>query len=169
MSSPYLSEIRMFSFGFAPRGWVACNGQILPINQYAALFSLLGTTFGGNGVNTFALPNLQGRVPLHMGTATGGSYSEGQVGGSAGITLNSGQMAMHTHIVQANSSANSNVPSGNAVPGGGGVQAYGNPPNTPMNANITGMAGGSLQHPNLQPYLVVNFCIAISGIFPSRG
>ena len=169
MADPYLSEIRIFSFGFAPKGWLLCNGQTLPINQYAALFSLIGTYYGGNGTTTFQLPNLQGCVPLHMGTGGGGSYVIGEQAGQTNVALNITQIAPHTHTVNANTGANANVPSASVVPGGGGVSAYGTAPGgATMNNAIVGQAGGSQPHSNLQPYLVLNFCIAATGIFPSR-
>lgn len=164
MSDQYLSEIRMFSFGFPPRGWAFCNGQILQINQNQALFALIGTTYGGNGQTTFALPNLQGRVPLHMGSG----YVEGQTAGETAVTITTQTLPAHTHMVQANSGASTNLPSNSAVPGGGGAEGYGTPPNSSMNPAIVGFAGGSQPHTNMQPFLVINFCIAVTGIFPSR-
>jgi microcystin-dependent protein len=170
MSEQYLGEIRAVSFNFAPKGWALCNGQTMPINQYAALFSLLGTTYGGNGTTTFNLPNLQGRTPVHFGSgASGNQVSLGQVGGAESVTLN-GNQSPHTHLVAAQSSGgNSNTPSGN-LPGASTspVQAYGATPNTPMNAAMVGPAGGSQPHNNIQPSLVVNYIIALTGIFPSR-
>lgn len=169
MSDPYLSEIRIFAFNFPPRGWALCNGQTLPINQNQALFSLLGTTYGGNGTTTFNLPNLQGCVPLHMGNNGGIGYIIGQQAGETNVTLNLTQIAAHTHNVNANSGADANLPSASTVPGGGGVSAYGSPPDsTTMNAGIVGNTGGSQPHSNVQPSLVLNFCIATAGIFPSR-
>lgn len=170
MSEPFLSEIRIFSFGFAPKGWAFCNGQTLPINQNAALFSLIGTAYGGNGTTTFQLPNLQGCAPLHMGTSVGGnSYTIGQQAGSANVSLNLNQIAAHTHTVNANTGADANVPSSSVVPGGGGVSAYGASSGAAiMNNGIVGQTGGSQPHSNVQPNLVLNFCIALQGIFPSR-
>jgi microcystin-dependent protein len=164
MSDQYLSEIRMFGFGFAPRGWQMCNGQTLAINQYQALFSLIGTYYGGNGSTTFNLPNLQGSVPVHSGNGV----VLGEKAGVANVTLLTGQMPTHTHLVRANSTANATVPSNTAVAGGGGPQGYGATPNTAMNPNIVGLAGNNLPHSNMQPYLVLNFCIALTGLFPSR-
>jgi microcystin-dependent protein len=169
MSTPYLSEIRMFAFGIVPRGWAQCNGQLMSINSNQALFSLIGTTYGGDGIRTFALPNLQGRVPLHMGTKAGVSYVEGQTAGEVNVTLNLSLLPTHTHLVNANSAADASAASSTTVPGGGGSAGYGSPPNTAMNAAMVGSAGGSQPHTNLQPYLVLNFCICLSGIFPSRG
>lgn len=169
MSEQYLSEIRMVAFNFPPKGWAFCNGQILSIQQNQALFSILGTTYGGNGQTTFALPNLQGRVPLHFGSSPqGGSYTLGQIAGEPAVTLISSQMPAHTHQVKANSGANTNAASNTAVPGGGGAPGYGSATDTAMNPQIVGMTGGSQPHNNMQPYLVINFCIALVGIFPSR-
>lgn len=168
MSEQYLSEIRIFSFDFAPKGWAQCNGQILSIAQNQALFALFGTIYGGNGVTTFALPDLRGRVPLHFGQLQGGSsYTQGQTGGSASVTLSISTMPQHTHLVNANSNGNVNAGASNAVPGGG-ASGYGSSPDTAMNPAMIGSNGSSQAHNNTQPYLVVNFCIALVGIFPSR-
>jgi len=169
MASPFLSEIRIFAFGVIPRGWVQCNGQILSIAQNQALFSLIGTTYGGDGIRTFQLPNLQGRAQLHWGTSNqGSSYNPGQTAGEVDVTLSLQQLPQHTHLVQGSSTANVSAGSNTTVPGGGGATGYGTPPNTAMNAAIVGSAGGSQPHPNMQPYLVLNFCISLVGIFPSR-
>src|ERR1700722_17412244 len=109
MSTPFLGEIRMFGFNFAPNGWALCNGQTLSISQYSALFALLGTTYGGNGTTTFQLPNLQGQVPIHQGTGGGGTYGIGEVSGSANVTLLSNQMPLHSHLVNAVTSTSGNV------------------------------------------------------------
>lgn len=168
MAEPYLSEIRVFAFGFAPKGWALCNGQTLPINQNTALFSLIGTFYGGNGTTTFQLPNLQGCVPLHMGTGGGSTYTIGEQGGETNVTLTLNQLASHSHSVNANSAADANVPSSSVVPGGGGLSVYGAAGAVAMNNAIVGFAGGNQPHSNVQPYLVLNFCIALQGIFPSR-
>ena len=169
MSEPYLSEIRIFAFGFNPRGWALCNGQTLSIQQNAALFSLIGTVYGGNGVSTFQLPNLQGCVPLHYGTNAGTPYTLGQQAGESNVTLTISQTPQHTHTVNANTGANATVPSAAVVPGGGSESAYGTSPGAAtMNNGIVGFTGGNQPHSNLQPYLVLNFCIATAGIFPSR-
>lgn len=170
MSEQYLSEIRIFAFNYAPKGWALCNGQLLSIQQNAALFSLLGTTYGGNGTTNFQLPNLQGCVPLHTGTSPNGiGYTLGQQAGEANVTLTQSQIPQHTHTVNASTTSDANVPSAAVVPGGAGVNAYGGPAGgATMNPGIVGLAGGSQPHSNLQPYLVVNFCIALTGIFPSR-
>lgn len=169
MSSPYLSEIRMFAFNFAPKDWSMCNGQTLAINQYTALFSLIGTTYGGNGVTTFLLPNLRGNVPLHFGTGGGQILTMGQTGGEPNHTLTLQEMPQHTHPVKANSAATTaTAVAGTSVPGSGNLNAYAATPNTNMNPAIVGNNGSSQPHSNMQPYLVVNFCIAMQGIFPSR-
>ncbi len=170
MAEPFLGEIRIFGFNFAPIGWAMCNGATMSIAQNTALFSLLGTTYGGNGVNTFALPNLQSRVPIHQGDGPGLSpYVIGQTGGIENVTLTTGEMPAHSHPVGANAAAATSArPAGN-VPARLTVSGYGTPPDgTTMNASMIGTVGGSQPHPNVQPYLVVSFCIALQGIFPSR-
>lgn len=169
----------MFGFGFAPRGWALCNGQTLSISQYAALFSLLGTTYGGNGTTTFQLPNLEGRAPIHQGNGGGGTYVMGEAAGSPTVTLLASQMPQHSHPVNAVTSTSGNVaqPAG-AYPAtvqitgetkGGTVNTYSTATsNATMNQNMIGVAGGNQPHANMQPYLVVNFCIALTGIFPTR-
>jgi microcystin-dependent protein len=166
MGAPYLGEVKMVSFSFPPKGWALCNGQSLAINQNQALFSILGTTYGGNGVTTFALPNLQGRVPVHPDT--GGNYPLGSVGGSAAVTLASNQIG-HTHPVNATATASSNTPGGNFPATGKVIYApYNATGSATMNPNVIAPAGGSQPHNNLQPYTVINFIIALTGVFPSR-
>ncbi len=164
MSEPFLGEIRIFSFGFAPKGWAVCNGQLLPINQNQALFSILGTTYGGDGRVNFALPNLQGRVPLH----TGNSITLGQNGGEQDHTLSLSELPAHTHAPVGNpSNAISGNPTGNvwaSLSNGG----YSSTPNVSMNAASILPVGGGQAHENMSPYLVLNFCIALQGIFPSQ-
>jgi microcystin-dependent protein len=172
MSEPFLGEIRMFGGNFAPRGWALCNGQILPIAQNTALFSLLGTTYGGNGQTTFALPNLQGRVPIHFGQGPGLSpYTLGQSSGSENVTLLTSQLPAHNHTINATQSATTNDPSG-AVPANEAASRtmiYGGAPDgTVMNPSMCGTTGGNQPVPILQPYLCVNFIIALEGIYPSR-
>jgi microcystin-dependent protein len=163
MSTPYLAEIRIFSFSFAPSGWAMCNGQTLSISQNAALFALLGTTYGGNGTTTFNLPNLQGCMPVHMGNG----FVLGQTGGEVNHTLTISEMAAHTHVPAGSSTpANLGVPTGNLWATGNA--AYNPTPNTTMNPACIQSAGGGLSHPNMSPYLTVNFCIALTGIFPSQ-
>jgi microcystin-dependent protein len=173
MASPFLGEIRMFGGNFAPRGWAFCNGQIMPISQNTALFSLLGTTYGGNGTSTFALPNLQSRVPVHWGTGAGlSSYVIGQQAGQENVTLLQSQMPAHTHLLNAvTSGGNQASPTGNlpAVESTGTSLNYSSDPaNTTMNPAAVANAGQSLPVPVVQPYLAVSFIIALAGIFPSR-
>lgn len=172
MTQPFLGEIVIYAFNFAPRGWVMCNGQILPINQNQALFSLLGTTFGGDGVTTFALPDLRGRTPIGSGQGPGlSNYNLGEVTGEAGHTLISAEMPSHTHTPNCNSGAGTSAsPGGNvwAADGSHVTKAYAAAANLQnMAAGISANAGGA-SHENRQPLLVLNACIAISGIFPSR-
>ena len=176
MSSPFVAEIRMFGFNFAPTGWAQCNGQLLPISQNTALFSLLGTFYGGDGKSTFALPNLQGSTPIHQGQGNGLSeYFLGQQGGSEFVTLIQSEMPFHNHPANANAVAG-NLPSPDQnlwAPQTGRTppNLYNNassPGTVNMNFQATGIAGGSLPHNNMSPYLVVNFCIAMQGVFPPR-
>ncbi len=165
MSEPFLGEIRMMSFNFPPRGWALCNGQVLPINQNQALFSLLGTTYGGNGQTTFGLPDLQGSAPLHAGNG----HTLGERGGEQSHTLSITELPMHTHILSASSSdASSGSPTGNVFGRAlGNVYAAGQDL-TSMNAEAVANVGGGQAHENMQPYLTISFCIALQGIYPSR-
>jgi microcystin-dependent protein len=163
VAEPFLSEIRTFSFNFAPKGWALCNGQILPINQNQALFSLLGTTYGGDGQTTFALPNLMGRVPIH----TGNGHTLGERGGGETHTLTVSEMAPHFHYTAGtNNTADSNSPAGKtwADPG---LSNFHTSANIGMNSGAIAPAGGSQPHLNMQPFLTLNYCIALQGIFPS--
>jgi microcystin-dependent protein len=165
MTEPFLSEIRIMSFGFPPKGWALCNGQLLPINQNQALFSLLGTTYGGDGRVNFALPNLQGRAPIHEGSG----FTLGQIGGELNHTLTQSELPDHNHIVQASTAATGGVatPNGNFL--GGGNNVYHTPTQlTTLSPQTVTNVGGSQAHLNVQPYLVLNFCIALQGIFPSQ-
>jgi microcystin-dependent protein len=165
MAEPFLSEIRMMSFGFAPMGWALCNGQLLPINQNQALFALLGTTFGGDGRVNFALPNLQGRVPNHTG---GFGHFLGQTGGEQTHTLSVGELPVHIHTAQASPTDGDQVIATNNYLGPVN-QLYGAPANTTaMITTEIGTAGGGQPHPNMQPFLTINFSIALQGIFPSQ-
>ena len=171
MSEPFVGEIRMFGFGFAPQGWAQCNGQLLAINQNQALFSLLGATYGGDGRTTFALPDLRSRVPAGQGQGPGlSSYAEGQAGGAETVTLTATQMPGHTHPVKASSSpAASDQPEGRALARSASHIYTAKPgTSTVMNPDMLGDAGGSQPHDNIQPCLALNFCIALTGIFPSR-
>lgn len=172
MSNPFVGEIRMVPFSFAPTGWALCNGQIMPISQNTALFSLLGTQYGGNGVTTFALPNLQGSSPI---MADGTQIVLGESGGVETVTLNVDQMPAHTHAPNAVSSAGTlTSPAGNLWAQGrraanATYQAYSaGTPNSVMNPGAIAETGGGDPHNNLQPYLVVNFIIALQGVFPAR-
>ena len=174
MADPFVAEIRIFSFNFAPKGWAMCNGQILPLSQNTALFSLLGTTYGGDGKSNFALPDLQGAAPMQHGQGQGLSLRDlGEVGGSESVTLLQSEMPSHTHTARAASLdfGELNAPNPQrSLAISSGVAAY--QPNTSgmvaMDPNALAPAGGSLPHTNMQPYLVLNFCIALQGIFPPR-
>jgi microcystin-dependent protein len=173
MSAPYVSELRLVSFNFAPKGWALCNGQTLPINSYTALFSLLGTTYGGNGINTFLLPNLQGQAPLHAGNNAGNSYVLGQSGGQATHTLTIPEMPTHPHTLQGiNGAATPNAPPGNNLLSNtsGNLGIYAPPPNAPalMFPGDISLTGNGQPHANQSPYLVMNWILAIVGVFPSR-
>ena len=160
-----MGEIKIVSFGFAPKGWAQANGQFLPINQNQALFSILGTMYGGNGQTTFALPDLRSRTPIHVG----GGFTEGQAGGQEQHTITLPEMAQHTHLIGAQSGVGGpTTPAGNVL-SKAPANVYG-PPNAlvPMNAVSAGVAGGGQPHENRQPYLVLNMVIALVGIFPSR-
>ena len=166
MGTPFLSEVKIVSFNFAPKGWALCNGQLLPINQNQALFSLLGTTYGGDGRVNFALPNLQGRVPIHMGNG----QTLGQQGGEQAHTLSLAELPTHTHVLNATSSnGNTIVASGNLL-AGSATQLYHAPDQNLVATRPSTVAtiGGSQAHENRQPYLVLNFCIALQGVFPSQ-
>lgn len=164
MAEPLLSEIRIFSFNFAPKGWAQCNGQLLPINQNQALFSLLGTTFGGDGRVNFGLPELRGRVPMHVGDG----LNLGDKAGEENHTLNVNEMPAHTHQVRASANGPSvSSPSNNFWASNTGFTPYGTVADTAMSAQAIGNTGGSQPHENRSPFLVLNFCIALQGIFPS--
>lgn len=164
MAEPFLSEIRIFSFNFAPRGWAQCNGQLLPINQNQALFSLLGTTYGGNGQTNFALPDFRGRVPMHFGSG----FVLGQKAGLETHTLLITELPSHSHQVIASANGPTlTSPVGNLWASNTGFAPYGTTPNTNMSAQAVSTVGGSQPHENRSPYLTLNICIALQGIFPS--
>jgi microcystin-dependent protein len=164
MSTPFLSEIKIFSFGFPPKGWAFCNGQLLPINQNQALFSLLGTTYGGDGRVNFGLPNLQTRIPMHMG----GGHVLGERGGEQSHTLSIAEIPTHVHTWAAtNGAANAPGPASNML--GAAAEYNGSGGNlVAMFPGVLSSVGGSQPHENSQPYLTLNFCIALQGIFPSQ-
>jgi microcystin-dependent protein len=176
MADPFVAEIRIFPFNFAPKGWAFCNGQLLPISQNTALFSLLGTTYGGDGKSTFALPNLQGSSAMHPGQGQGLSLRDlGQIGGSEFVTLLISEIPFHAHTVGRASSAqgDSVTPSNSvwatAAAGRGAAALYADAPTAKVNELFSlAPAGGSLPHNNMQPYLTLNFCIALQGVFPAR-
>jgi microcystin-dependent protein len=166
LSEPFIGEIRAFGFTFAPRGWATCSGQILSIAQNTALFSLLGTTYGGNGQTTFALPDLRGRIGINQGQGPGlSNRSLGEQAGEENHTLTANEMPSHTHAQPASTADQSTNRPGSAVPTKGGVYA-GSGDGTLMDP--TTAAGGSQPHNNMPPYLVINYCIALEGIYPSR-
>jgi microcystin-dependent protein len=180
MATPYIGEIRCFGFNFAPLGWAFCNGQLLDISQNAALYSIIGTTYGGDGVTTFGLPNLQGQIPMHWGNGPGGfNTSIGEVQGTPNVTLTTNQIPIHTHTVIGMEVPSGGGPERTAVAAGNTYLSDSQPPNGAWqlapssvtaafsNKAISGQ-GGSQPHDNMQPYLVLNFCIALEGIFPSQ-
>jgi microcystin-dependent protein len=169
MTNVFIGEIRIYGFGFAPRGMALCNGQIMQIAQNTALFSLLGTTYGGNGQTTFGLPNLQSRVPLHQGQGPGLSqYVLGEETGTETVTLLQSQMPSHNHLANASNNDPTDATPQNNVPANIPAGGYAATANTNMNPSMIGLSGGNQPHANLQPLLVLNFCIALVGIFPSR-
>jgi microcystin-dependent protein len=178
MTQPFLGELRPFTFGFAPKGWSLCDGQLLPISQYNALFALLGTTYGGNGIQTFALPDLRGRVPMHFGSFGGNTYVQGEIAGEEAVTLTLPEIPQHFHaFVGTSTAANVKRPvtgsayaqSTNAASVSPGDSFYGVANSlVALNPSTVGTYGQSVPHTNLQPYLVLSWCIALTGIFPAR-
>jgi microcystin-dependent protein len=162
-TDPFIAELRIFSWNYAPRAWAFANGQFLPINQNQALFSILGTTYGGNGQTTFALPDLRGRAPIH----TGGGFTLGQSGGSASVTITQQTMPTHLHLMQASTAnGDTNVFAGNVL---AAAPIYGPPQNlTTLEPTSITNVGGSQPHTNVQPYLVLSICICLQGLFPSQ-
>ncbi|MBI3651457.1 MAG: phage tail protein [Acidobacteria bacterium] len=170
---PFVAEIRIFPFNFAPKGWAFCDGQILPLSQNTALFSLLGTTYGGDGKSNFALPNMQGNAPMHPGQGPGLSLHDlGETGGSETVSLLESEMPSHAHTLMANSSpADNPTPTNNSLARVSGATPY----QTNTSTNLVGLsgnalapAGGDQPHNNMQPYLTLNFCIALQGVYPPR-
>jgi len=166
MAEPFLGEIRIMSFNFPPKGWALCNGQLLPINQNQPLFALFGTTYGGDGRVNFALPNLQGQTPIHIG----GGFSQGQTGGEQSHTLSSAEMPAHAHVAQGTTSnADQPIPTGNLLGAANNMYTGANAGNlTPLEPSSISALGGSQAHQNMQPYLTLSFCVALQGIFPAQ-
>ena len=171
MSEPFLSEIKIFSFNYAPRGWAMCNGQLLPINQNQALFSLLGTTYGGNGQTTFALPDLRGRVPMHEGNG----HTLGERAGTEAVTISQSQMPTHTHFLTGNNAHQVDPPVGlvdnpvgNYWANAGKTIFNTGTANSVMSPQTVANVGGSQAHTNMSPFLTLNFCIALIGVFPAQ-
>jgi|SRR4051812_46258991 microcystin-dependent protein len=172
---PFVAEIRIFPFNFAPKGWAFCDGQLLPLSQNTALFSLLGTTYGGNGQSNFALPDMQGNVPMHPGQGPGLSLHDlGEIGGSETVSLLESEIPAHAHALTASSTNSSKPnPAGNALArissNGTPYAAAAGAPLVPLSGNALAPAGGDQPHNNMQPYLTLSFCIALQGVYPPRG
>ena len=165
MSGPFVGEIRMFAGNFAPAGWAFCNGALIPIDQNPTLFQLIGTTYGGDGQNNFALPNLQSRLPLHVGQG----FALGQTGGAESVTLTTSQIPAHSHVPQGTTDPASQVsPAGGVWATPSSPLYNSSPPANSMNPAAIGVAGGSQPHDNMQPFLVVNFILSLFGVFPSQ-
>ena len=171
MSNPYVGEIRMFGGNFAPAGWAFCDGALLPISEFETLFNLIGTTYGGDGQSTFALPDLRGRLPMHQGTG----FVLAEVAGAEVVTLTTNQMPSHSHSPLTSATGSSNSPAGKilATEGGSGanqVSFYNNSPTTlqTISPNTVGPAGGSQPHDNMVPFVCVNFILSLFGVFPSQ-
>jgi microcystin-dependent protein len=176
MSQPYVGEIRIFAGTFAPAGWMFCAGQLLPISEYDTLFNLIGTTYGGDGQSTFALPNLQSRVPVHMGTGSGGigTYTLAETGGVENVTLTTQQIPQHNHLVNVTTGGQQVSPSAATYPANatsaqtGNINVYVAPPTgSKLNAATIQPAGGSQPHTNIQPFVAINYIISLFGIYPS--
>jgi microcystin-dependent protein len=171
MADPFVAEIRIFPFNFAPKGWAWCDGQLMPLSQNTALFSLLGTTYGGNGKSNFALPDLQGRAPMHPGQGPGLSLHDlGETGGSETVSLLESEIPAHLHNLSTSAADGiSQSPAGEKLAAGIGIGQYAAPDAlTQLNPNALAPAGGDAPHNNMQPYLTFYFCIALQGVFPPR-
>lgn len=171
MSTPFVGEIRIFGFNFAPRNWAACQGQLVAISQNAALFSILGTTYGGNGSSTFGLPDFRGRIPVQWGQGSGLTpYQIGEIGGFETVSLTTVNLPTHNHTAGCQTTTGNSYTGENAVPApdAGGNNVYSSPSNNSMSPTALTQAGGTTPHNNLQPYLAVNYCISLSGVFPPR-
>ena len=165
MSEPFLAEVRIVGFNFAPRGWAFCDGQILPINQNQSLYSLLGTTYGGDGRTSFALPDMRGRTPIHLGNG----HREGQKSGQETVTLSAAEMPNHDHVPRGTTAmVNSNDPAGRLLGNNLGLAYHDFGTSKPMAGGTVADAGGGHAHENMQPWIALNFCIALQGLFPSR-
>jgi microcystin-dependent protein len=170
MSTPYIGEIRMGGWNFAPYGWALCNGQLLSISQNTALFELIGTTYGGDGQTTFALPNLQSRIPVHQGNSVNGPYVIGELAGTETVTLTTNQIPAHSHALNAQSGAGTQPSPAGGVWASSSLDQYSTgTPTAQMTASSLQNSGGSQPHDNLPPYLCVTFVIALQGIFPTQG
>jgi len=175
MTQPFIGEMQAFGFGFAPQSWAQCNGQILSIAQNTALFALLGTQFGGNGQTTFGLPDMQSRVPVHAGQSPSGeNFFQGEQGGTETVALTLNTMPAHNHaFVGSSANGDTNVVAAGqalaAVTGANSFYSVDTPPLQPLDMGSISSIGGNQPHTNIQPYLAINWCIALSGIFPSRG
>ena len=165
MGQPFIGEIRMFGGNFAPAGWMFCNGQLVPISQYPALFNLIGTTYGGDGQNTFARPNLAGRIPIHQGTG----FVIGQLAGEENHTLTTNEIPAHSHTVNAKGQFTSGSPAGNVFAGGGASVFKSGAPTAQMNAGVVKANSGGQPHSNIMPFQAVSFIISMFGIFPTQG
>jgi microcystin-dependent protein len=171
MAQPYVGEIRMFGGNFAPMGWAFCDGSLLPISENETLFSLIGTTYGGDGQSTFALPDLRGRVPIHMGSLPGGStYILGQNGGTESVTLVLAQLPAHNHLVESSTQGNPQFDPNNAAPSSAATNLYRGSQDTPIgfSSQAVGPTGGSQPHDNIQPILTVSYIISLFGIYPTQ-
>ncbi len=165
MAQPYVGEIRMFAGNFAPAGWMFCEGQLLPISEFETLFNLIGTTYGGDGQSTFALPDLRGRLPVHMGSG----FVIGQAGGEETVTLATSQIPAHSHVPQANTGMGSQAsPAGNVWANSTNLPYSTSAPSATMDPAAVGLAGGSQPHDNMVPYLCINFIISLFGIYPAQ-
>jgi microcystin-dependent protein len=172
MADPFVAEIRIFPFNFAPKGWARCDGQLMPLSQNTALFSLLGTTYGGNGKSNFALPDLQGRAPMHPGQGQGLSLHDlGEAGGAETVTLLQSEIPGHAHTMNASEADGiERTPAGQLLATGIAISQYQTPAaRTNLSPQAVAPAGGDAPHNNMQPYLTLQFCIALQGVFPPRG